>query len=77
MIATDIDKRVSLAMAVRRYLQATDRFHQASTEFERACGEVRQQAAREGRYVIEIDYRHWLLEIDAQGNFELEEIELL
>ncbi len=77
MIAMDIDKRVSLALAMRRYLQTSERFNQASTEFNEACQEVRQQAERDARYVIRIDYRHWLMEIDSQGNFEIEEIELL
>ncbi len=77
MIATDINKRVSLALAMRRYLQASDRFNQATTEFNEACQELRQHSERDARYVIRIDYRHWLMEIDSQGNFEIEEIELL
>ena len=77
MIAPSIDERVSLAVAVRRYLQASDRFHSASKDFDEACHEVRQHASRDSRYVVRIDYRHWLLEIDSQGNFEIEEIELL
>lgn len=77
MIAPSVDERVSLAVAVRRYLQASDRFHSASKDFDEACHELRQQASRDSRYVVRIDYRHWLLEIDSQGNFEIEEIELL
>lgn len=77
MIATTTDERVSLAIAVRRYLQASDRFHSASKDFDEACHEVRELASRDSRYVVHIDYRHWLLEIDSQGNFEIEEIELL
>jgi len=77
MIATDIEERVSLAVAVRRYLTASDRHHEATAAFEAACQDLRQHAARESRYVVQIDYRHWLLEVDAHGNFELEQIELL
>lgn len=77
MIAPSIDERVSLAIAVRRYLQASDRFHSASKDFDEACHELRQQASRDSRYVVRIDYWHWLLEIDSKGNFEIEEIELL
>ena len=77
MIAKSTDQRVSLALAVRRYVQTRERLHQATTEFDQACTEVRQHAEREARYVIQLDYRHWLLEVDAQGNFELEQIELL
>jgi hypothetical protein len=77
VIAPSIDERVSLAVAVHRYLQASDRFHSASKDFDEACHELRQQASRDSRYVVRIDYRHWLLEIDSQGNLEIEEIELL
>jgi hypothetical protein len=77
VIAPSIDERVSLAIAVRRYLQSNDRFHSASKDFDEACHEVRKLASRDSRYVVRIDYRHWLLEIDSQGNFEVEEIELL
>lgn len=77
MIAPSIDERVSLAIALRRYVQASDRFHSASKDFEEACHEVRKHASRDSRYVVRIDYRHLLLEIDSQGNFEVEEIELL
>ena len=77
MIATNVEERVSLALAVRRYLRASDRHDEALKGFEAACDDLRNQVGRNARYVVQIDYRHWLLEVDEAGNFELEEIELL
>lgn len=77
MIAKDIEQRVSLALAIRNYLQATEGLHKANDEFVKACEELRSQAQRDRRIVAHIDYRYWLLEVDAEGNFDLEEIELV
>lgn len=77
MIAKQIEQRVSLALAIRSYLQTRERLHQANEAFIKACEELRAQAGREGRVLAHVDYRYWLLDIDAEGNFDLEEIELL
>jgi hypothetical protein len=77
MNASTIDQQVSLSVAVRRYLQASERYHRAAREFQEACEGVRERAALQARYVIEVDFRHWLLETDDQGNFEMDEIEHL
>jgi hypothetical protein len=77
MNTSTIDHQVSLSVAVRRYLQASERYHRACVEFQEACEEVRNLAALDSRYVIEEGFRHWLLETDDQGNFEIDEIEHL
>ncbi len=77
MIATNVESRVSLALAVREYLRQSDRHDAALKGFEGACDNLRSHIDRNARYVVQIDYRHWLLEVDESGNFELEEIELL
>ena len=77
MIASNIDKRVSLALAVRRYQRACEGYEQATAEFEDACQTVRAHFQKNARYVICIDYRHWLIETDSKGDFVIEEIEVL
>jgi hypothetical protein len=77
VIASDIDKRVSLALAVRRYQSACENYERASAEFQEACQTVRSHFEKNARYVVCIDYRHWLIETDSSGDFSIESIEVL
>jgi len=75
--APTVDQQVSLASAVRQYLRASERYEQATHEFNKACSDIRAHDLREVRLVVQANYRHWLLEINAQGDFEVEQIQLI
>lgn len=71
----DFERRFSLALATRRYLRTMKDFNTASRDFTEACKTLREAMPEDGRFVIEIEYQHYLLTSDADGNFEVEPIE--
>ena len=75
MIAKCLEQRIVLAVAIRKYLQASEQLQRANQEFVQACDELRSQAGTDRRFVAQIDGDYWLLEVDAQGDFDLERIE--
>ena len=69
-----VDKRVSLALAAGRYIRASERLASASHEFNTAVEELRSAAVETPRFVIDIDYRTWLIEVDKNGDLDVERI---
>jgi hypothetical protein len=76
-VSLDIERRVAIALAVGRYLRSADRFNQASREFTAACKSLRQQLGNEHRFVVQVDWKHYLVTSDKDGNFDVEAIESL
>lgn len=72
---TDIESRVNLSLAVARYLRATNRFNEASRDFTTACKSLRKQLGSNKRFVVQIDWKHYLVTTDGDGNFDVEQIE--
>ena len=73
----DIERRVALSLAVGRYLRSADRFNQASRDFTEACKSLRRQLGTNQRFVAQIDFKHFLLTSDRDGNFDVEAIPTL
>ena len=73
----DIDTRINISLAVGSYLRAVDRFDMASQAMTKACSELREQLKGQARYVVQAEYRHFLVTSDHEGNFEVEQIESL
>jgi|688.fasta_scaffold665024_2 hypothetical protein len=73
----DIDTRISISLAVGSYLRAVDRFDAASQAMTEACSELREQIDGPARFVVQVEYRHYLVTRDHEGNFEIEQIESL
>ena len=73
----DIETRVSLLLAVGRYLRAIDRFATASDELTNSCTEMREQLSQPTRFVARINFQCFLITSDEDGNFEIEQIESL
>ena len=74
---TDIDQRVSLSLSLQRYLRASKEFESASQGFTDACSCLRTDLPRDGRFVAEVNYRHYLVTCDQDGNFDVERMETL
>ncbi|KAA1258312.1 hypothetical protein LF1_08280 [Rubripirellula obstinata] len=70
----DIEKRVGLSLAVGRYLRSSERFNEASREFTGACRSLRKQLGSEQRFVVQVDWKHYLVTSDRDGNFDVEPI---
>jgi hypothetical protein len=73
----DIERRVALSLAVGRYLRSTERLHEASQEFTGACKSLRQQLCNAERFVVQSDFKHYLVSSDRHGNFDVEQIQTL
>lgn len=73
----DFDSRINIAVAVGAYLRAIDRFDMASQEMTKACSELRGQLKGSARFVVQAEYRHFLVTSDNEGNFDVEQIESL
>ncbi|MFN3151808.1 hypothetical protein [Bremerella sp.] len=72
---TDIESRVNLSLAVARYLRSADRFNEASRDFTTACKSLRKQLGSNQRFVVQIDWKHYLVTTDGEANFDVEQIE--
>jgi hypothetical protein len=71
---TDIEQRVSISLAVGRYLRAAERFNEASRDFTDACKTLRKQLGASQRFIVQLDWKHYLVTSDADGNFDVEHI---
>jgi hypothetical protein len=73
----DIEKRVALSLAVGRYVRSAERFNEASRDFTGACKSLRKHLGREQRFVVQVDWKHYLVTSDRDGNFDVEHIHSL
>lgn len=71
-VSLDIERRVAISLAVGRYLRSADRFNEASREFTGACKSLRKQLGTDQRFVVQIDFKHYLVISDRDGNFDVE-----
>jgi hypothetical protein len=71
------EERFALGMAARRYLRASENLATASEEFGDAADELRDRAIHLRRFVVDIDHRPWLIQIDKHGDLDAERIERL
>lgn len=74
MTGLDIERRVAISLAVGRYLRSADRFNDASKGFTGACKSLRKQLGSEQRFVVQVDFKHYLVISDRDGNFDIEPI---
>jgi hypothetical protein len=74
---TDIDQRVALSLSLQRYLRASAEFETASQAFTDASNSLRNDLPRDGRFVAQFSFRHYLVTSDRDGNFDVERIETL
>ena len=76
-IAQSIEKRVAISLAVSRYLRSADRFQEASGDFTCACKSLRKQLGNDQRFVVQVEFKHYLVTTDNDGNFDIEAIQSL
>lgn len=72
----DINDRVNTSLAVSRYIRAVERFESASAEFNEACQKVRA-TVKPGRFITKIDWKHYLVEVQENGDFEIQEVDFV
>lgn len=71
----DIDQRLSVSLALQRYLRALDRFELADKELNECCQTIRQTLPSDSRFVANILHKHYLVTTDRDGNFEVEQVD--
>lgn len=69
--------RVDTMLAIGRYIRALGNFEKASKEFNEACNQVRKVVNPNSRFLTKHDYDYYIVEVDADGSFNVEEIEVL
>jgi len=74
MTTLDIERRVAMSLAVGRYLRSSERFNDTSREFTDACKTLRKELGSEQRFVVQNEFKHYLVTSDRDGNFEVEQI---
>lgn len=74
MTEIDIERRVALSLAVGRYLRSAERFNESSRDFTGACKSLRKQLGADQRFVVQVDFKHYLVTSDRSGNFDIESI---
>ncbi len=74
MTELDIERRVGISLAVGRYLRSADRFNDASKDFTGTCKSLRKQLGADQRFVVQVDFKHYLVTSDRDGNFDIEQI---
>jgi hypothetical protein len=70
----DIETRVTVSLAIQRYLRAAERFESANEDFMAACNAMRETLPKDSRFIANINHKHHLVTVDAIGGFHVEEI---
>ncbi|HAC91240.1 MAG TPA: hypothetical protein DCF63_11520 [Planctomycetaceae bacterium] len=73
----NIEQRVTISLALQRYLNAVDRFETASNEFNAACLAMRNTLPQCCRFIANSSLSHYLVNSDHEGNFEVEQVETI
>jgi hypothetical protein len=75
----NIEERIALSLALKRYQRALERFEDASKEFNEACSAVRTtvKGGLGMRKVVNIEHNFYVFQCDNEGNFSLEQVESL
>lgn len=73
----DIQTRVTVSLAIGRYLRAAERFESASLEFNESCQGLRKALPRESHFVANVMHQHYVVTCDHEGNFNIDQIDTL
>ena len=73
----DIEQRVTVSLAISRYLRAVERFESASSDFNEACHHARSVFPKSTRFIANVDHKHWLITIGESGDFEVEPVDIV
>ncbi len=71
----DIETRIQVGTAVDSYVRAEREFNETSRRFNESCNQLRNVLPPNLRVVIRRDWKNYLLSTDAEGNFDLEELD--
>lgn len=72
-----LDVRVEQSLAIGRYLRASEKFNEASNEYSEACQALKGVLEDNAKFVVKVDWKHYLVEKTIHGGFSVNPIELL
>jgi len=72
-----LDVRIEQSLAIGRYLRADAAFRAAADEHVKACNALKEALEDNAKFVCKVDWRHYLVEQNIHGGFEINEIEIL
>lgn len=72
-----LDVRVEQSLAIGRYLAALDKYNAASDAYCKACSSLREVLEDNAKFVVKVDWKHYLVEKTIHGGFSVNPIELL
>ena len=73
----DIERRIAIAVALSQYLRVENRFLSSMRDLDDRSSELSELLDQPGLFVTEIDYQHYLLTADGEGNFDIEPVQAL
>ncbi len=73
-VSLEIERRVAISLAVGRYLRTSKQFNDVSKEFTESCKTLRKELGHQQRFIVQNEFKHYLVTSDRDGNFEVEHI---
>ena len=74
---TEIEKQISIAIAVGQFLRAENRAIELEAEALEARSKLEEQVGPDQRFVVKVEHEHYLLTTDAEGIFDIELVEVI
>ena len=74
---TEIEKQISIAIAVGQFLRAENRAIELEAEALEARSKVEEQVGADQRYVVKVEHEHYLLTTDEEGHFDIEPVKVI
>ena len=73
----DFETRYSITLAIGKYLRSVNRLQNATSEFAEASKELGELIPPDSAFVAKVDYNHYIVTSDHEGDFNIEPISLI
>ena len=73
----DFETRYSITLAIGKYLRSVNRLQNATSEFTEASKELGKLIPPDSAFVAKVDYNHYIITSDHEGDFNIEPISLI
>lgn len=77
MSKISFDQRFSVSLAASQFIRACLQVDKSALAFHSASTELRDAAPPQCKFVIDVDFQPWLIEVKPNGELDAEQIEHL
>lgn len=77
MSKMNFEQRFSVSLAASQFIRACQQVDKSALAFHSASTELREVAPPRCKFVIDVDYQPWLIEVKPNGELDAEQIEHL